>query len=59
VEKCVFIALDSSKRDDKSAYGNGKRTSVQDTNGGENISTTIMHVFGMVEGISPNLNRVT
>jgi hypothetical protein len=38
VEKYVFLALDSSKMDDKSAWGNGKRPSVQDRNGEANIS---------------------
>jgi hypothetical protein len=28
-----FLALDSSKRDEKTAKGNGKRPSVQDSNG--------------------------
>jgi hypothetical protein len=30
VEKNVFLALELAKRDDKSAWGNGKRPSVQD-----------------------------
>jgi hypothetical protein len=30
VEKYVFLALDFTNRDDKSAWGNGKRPSVQD-----------------------------
>jgi hypothetical protein len=41
VEKCVFLALDSSKRDDKSSYGNGKRPSVQDNNGEANLAITL------------------
>jgi hypothetical protein len=35
-----FLALDSSKRDKKSAKGNGKRLFVQDSNGEANISIT-------------------
>jgi hypothetical protein len=40
VEKCIFLSLDSSKGDDKSAKGNGKRPSVQDSNGEANLSIT-------------------
>jgi len=40
VEECIFLALDSSKRVDKSAQGNRKRTSVQDSNGETNIAIT-------------------
>jgi hypothetical protein len=35
-----FLALDSSKRDEKYAWGNGKRPSMKDSNGEENISIT-------------------
>jgi hypothetical protein len=41
VEKYVFLALVSSKRDDKSAYGNGKRPFVQDSNGEANLAITV------------------
>jgi hypothetical protein len=41
VEKCIFLALDSSKRDDKSAQGNGKWPYVQDSNGDENLAITL------------------
>ena len=40
MEKCIFLALVSSKGDDKSAKGNGKRPSVQDSNGETNLSIT-------------------
>jgi hypothetical protein len=38
VEKCIFLALDSSKGDDKFAKGNLKRPYVQDSNGEANIA---------------------
>jgi hypothetical protein len=38
--KMVFLTLDLSKRDDKSAWGNGKRPSVQYSNHEENLSIT-------------------
>jgi hypothetical protein len=40
VEKCIFLAMDSSKGDDKSTKGNGKRPSMKDNNGEENLAIT-------------------
>jgi hypothetical protein len=40
VEKCIFLSLDSSKRDEKYAQGNGKGLSVQDSNSEENLAIT-------------------
>jgi hypothetical protein len=40
VKKCMFLALDSSKREEKSAQGNGKRPSMQDSNGEANLAIT-------------------
>jgi hypothetical protein len=40
VEKCIFLSLDSSKGDDKSTKGNGKRPFVQDSNGEANLAIT-------------------
>jgi hypothetical protein len=42
VEKCIFLALDSSKKDEKYALGNGKSPSVQDSNGEVNLAITIL-----------------
>jgi hypothetical protein len=44
VGKCIFLALDSSKGDDKSAKGNGKRPFVQDRNGEANLAITTCNI---------------
>jgi hypothetical protein len=40
VEKCIFLAMDSSKGDDKFANRNAKRPSMKYSNGEANLAIT-------------------